>query len=325
MGSPGPSAVDGGPPGPFARAGDGLHLVFGLFLFAMALASLAAGRPRGGAAVAFFGGTLAATALLVRAAGRTSPGPSRALRRLHLVYPLFLVSAVFAGLRFVVPALPVRDDLLYDQALARIDRDWFGVDVVGMSVGAIDARPLLADALMVFYVLYFLMPVVLLAALLLRGQTSAVYPTSFVVSLGLYASYVGYLLVPAFGPRAAYVHLSPPLPRGNLTGALHDILLGLEPQPYDAFPSAHVVMGVLCAVLAWPLGGVLRWGMAVVAAGTVASTLLLRYHYLVDDLAALAVVAAALLAAGALQRRAARRRAAPGGHGERMEEFLGGG
>ena len=103
-----------------------------------------------------------------------------------------------------------------------------------------------------------------------------------------------------------------------VTGTLHDWILHLEPQPWDAFPSAHVVLGLLCAVLAWPRGGALRWTMAVVGAGTAVSTVVLRYHWLVDVLAGFAVIALALGAAYAIERRASRAAA----QGDRMLGLL---
>ena len=184
---------------------------------------------------------------------------------------------------------------------------------------------------MLFYFLYFLMPVVAFALLLRAGDRGRTYRAAFGIGLGVYACYMLYLLVPAAGPRHAYVGRSAPLPEGWITGALHDFIKGLEPQPWDAFPSAHVVLGVLCAWAAWPMGGWKRWSMAIVAAGTSASTLLLRYHYVVDDVVSLAVVAAAVVAVRLIDARVARRAAAaapapaaePGDHPDRMADLLG--
>ncbi len=318
---------------PFARALDALHLTTGCGFLVLALAAFARGAPRSGTAVAWFAALLAATAAVAGTVHRGGAPRSAVLPALHTAWTLVLLPLVFTGLRFLVPALPAGPaqeavgDLAvrrWDGPLAALDRDWLGVDVARWSETVL--TPGLADGMMVFYAAYFLMPVVLLAALWRSGGRLGVYRPAFAVAGGLYACYGLYLLFPTCGPRHAYVLLSEPLPRGHLAGAVHDLIRDLEPQPYDAFPSAHVVLGVLCARFAWPLGGGIRWGMAVAAAGTIASTVVLRYHYVVDDLAGLAVAAAALAATGLLGRRAARKAdAGPDvGHGDRMETLLGG-
>jgi membrane-associated phospholipid phosphatase len=179
-----------------------------------------------------------------------------------------------------------------------------------------------ADVLMLFYFLYFAMPLGAFAAFVARKDGGAAYRGMFAVALGVYACYVLYLIVPAAGPRHAYVDRSAPLPEGWICGRLHDFIRDGEPQPFDAFPSCHVVLGLLCAIQVWDLGGRIRWTMAFVAAGTVVSTLALRYHYLVDDLAGIGIVAVALAATEVLRRRAARRTAAAP-HGDRMADLLG--
>jgi len=295
---------------PFARAADALHLLFGATFLTLALAAFARGAPSSPSAVLLFGTLLAAATTVAGLARRTDAAP---LRHLHLALALLVLPVVFAGLGLLVPALPERR---FDAELAAFDRA-LGVDVPRWSERVL--TPALADVMMVFYFLYFLMPLVLLGALV-RDRVR-IYRASFTIALGLYASYLGYLVVPAYGPRPAYAGLSAPLPEGMVCGRIHDFILALEPQPFDAFPSAHVVLGTLCAAAAWPVGGWLRWSMAVVAAGTIASTVFLRYHYAVDDLAGFAVAAVALLAERLLARRAARKAAAS--H-DRMGELLGG-
>ncbi len=304
---------------PFARALDALQLVALSFFLAVALGGLARGADGAGTATAIEGSLLAATALLASRVRRE--GSPAVLRNLHLGWSLFVLPAVFVSLRWLVPSVapPLRR---FDGPLAALDRDWCGVDVPRWSEGFL--TPPVADVFMVFYFLYFLMPVVLFAALLRRGDRRLTYRATFTVVFGVWACYMLYTLVPAAGPRHAYVGLSAPLPEGFVTGRIHDFIRDLEPQPFDAFPSAHVVLGVLCMAVALPLGGWLRPAMVLVAAGTVASTVVLRYHYLVDDLAGLAVVGASLAATRSLDARIARR-SADEGHADRMADLLGGG
>lgn len=304
--------------GPFARALDALHLVGLSFFLAAALAALARGEDGAGKAVAVYGALLAATAVLAAAVHREGSPP--ALRGVHVGWTLVVLPVVFTAIRFLTAAVapPGRR---FDDALAAMDRDWLGVDVARWSEGFLTAP--VADVFMVFYALYFLMPVAAFAAFVRTEDRARTYRSLFVVAAGVYACYALYVLVPAAGPRHAYVGRSTPLPEGWITGWTHDFIRDLEPQPFDAFPSCHVVLGLLCAILSWPVGGWLRWTMAVAGAGTAASTVVLRYHYLVDDLAGLVVVAAALGGAWFLDRRIARRAASPS-HPDRVADLLAG-
>ncbi len=304
---------------PFARALDALHLLGISYFLAMAMAGFARGADLAGTAILAYGALLAATAAVAGRAHRPGPVPAW-FRHLHLWWSLVVLTSVFAALRWLVPsaAPPGRQ---FDDALAALDQRLFGVDVARWSEGFL--TPGIADVFMVFYVLYFAMPVATLVALVRREDRGSAYRSIFIVTFGLYACYALYLLVPAAGPRHAYVGRSAPLPQGHFTGFAHDFILHSEPQPFDAFPSAHVVMGLLCAAITWPLGGWLRWTMAAVGAGTTISTVVLRYHYVVDDVVALGVVGAALLAARLLDARIARKAAAS--HADRMGDLLGGG
>lgn len=299
---------------PFARANDAVHLLGISFFLSVAMAALARGAPAAGTAALFYGGLLAATAWMAGRAAREDDLPS-ALRNLHAAWPFLALPAVFTGLRWLAPAVapPGRR---FDDAMAAFDREWCGLDVARWSEGFLTAP--IADFFMVFYALYFALPVAVFAAYLLRARREDLYRALFTVSSGLYACYALYVLVPVVGPRHAHVGRSAPLPTGWITGRMHDFIAGLEPQPFDAFPSAHVVLGLLCAVLCWRFGGWIRWSVAAVGALTAVATVVLRYHYLVDDLAGLVVLAAALGAAEVLARRAARK-----SEKGRMAELLG--
>lgn len=305
---------------PFARALDALHLVALSFFLAAALGGVARGAEGAGTAAAAFGILLAATAALAALVRREGSPP--VLRALHVGWCLVSLPATFTALQWL-QASAARTAVDFDERLWALDREWLGIDVARWSEGFL--TPPVADVFMAFYFVYFLMPLAAFVALLREGDRSRAYRAMFVVAFGVYASYMLYLLVPAAGPRHAYVNRSAPLPEGWITGALHDFIRNLEPQPFDAFPSCHVVLGILCAAMTWSIGGWFRWAMAVAAAGTVASTVVLRYHYVVDDLAGLAVVGLALAALRLLDGRLARKAAEAEAHGDRMTDLLAGG
>ena len=306
---------------PFARAHDAVHLVGLCFFLCMALAGWVRGAPDAGKGTAAFALLVAATCWLSRRAAAGEMGAG--LRNLHLVWALVVLPLSFNALRWLVPAALMdgsRGVTDFDLLLGGLDRRWFGVDVPRWREGFLTAP--VADLFMAFYALYFVMPLALLWGLASRGDRLLTYRATFTIAVGAYGCYMLYLLVPAAGPRHAYVGLSEPLPRGWITGALHDFIRDLEPQPFDAFPSAHVVLGLLCGALAWPVGGWFRWAMAVVGVGTAVSTVVLRYHWLVDVVAGLAIAAVALAAAWALARRAARR-GAEGAEGAEAHDRMG--
>jgi membrane-associated phospholipid phosphatase len=108
-------------------------------------------------------------------------------------------------------------------------------------------------------------------------------------------SYIGYLIVPARGPRFLLKHLQHiPLQGLWLFQGMQSTLDRLESAHYDCFPSGHTEL----TILAW-------WGSRMVSnrlfkvyfAYTpliIFATVYLRYHYSVDVLAG-AVVAAGLI------------------------------
>ena len=109
---------------------------------------------------------------------------------------------------------------------------------------------------------------------------------AFLIALGFLASYIGYLLVPARGPRFLLKHLQHiPLQGLWLFQAMQNALDRLESAHYDCFPSGHTEL----TILAW-------WGSRMVSKRLfrvyfaytpciIFATVYLRYHYTVDVLA----------------------------------------
>lgn len=124
-----------------------------------------------------------------------------------------------------------------------------------------------------------------------------------------------YLVVPGFGPHAAFAELFPePLPAGRWHDALMRTVAAAGAQK-DIFPSLHTAGPVFLAVfafrhrrepwarVAWPI-------TAFVTANIALATLVLRWHYGVDVVAGVALgIAAAAAAAVMPAADAARRRA----------------
>lgn len=146
--------------------------------------------------------------------------------------------------------------------------------------------PALTEFLQLVYTLF--VPAVLLVAFLLwkrRYYTEFRY-YAFLIAVGFLVSYIGYLLVPARGPRFLLSHLQHrPLEGLWLFHAMQSTLDRLESAHYDCFPSGHTEL----TLLAW-------WGSRMVnkkwfriyfayTPFLIFATVYLRYHYTVDVLA----------------------------------------
>ena len=129
---------------------------------------IARGADSSGTAVLLYAGLLAASTALAGRFHGTAPRP-RWVESLHLGWTLIVLPIVFAGIRYLVPAFAGGRE--FDDELAALDRDWFGVDIPRWSEGFL--TPPVADAAMLFYFLYFLMPVAAFAMLVRAGITPA--------------------------------------------------------------------------------------------------------------------------------------------------------
>jgi membrane-associated phospholipid phosphatase len=169
------------------------------------------------------------------------------------------------------------------------------------------------DAFSVAYIVYFALPVVVLATLVRRGWILDARIVMRTLLIAYYMHYALYVAMPVVGPiRAAEV---PATVRsqlsaqgGRLSQHLRRGIGALERTPQDAFPSAHTSIAVLVALFARRLrmrGHVL---FSIAAAAIVCSTVVLGYHYVVDVVAAFPIAWLAWRvthSSGGMARRAA--------------------
>jgi membrane-associated phospholipid phosphatase len=164
--------------------------------------------------------------------------------------------------------------------------------------------PALTEFLQWVYTLF--VPAVLFVAVMLwRKQRKTDFQYyAFLIALGYLVSYVGYILVPARGPRFLLNHLQHfPLQGLWLFQAMQSALDRLESAHYDCFPSGHTEL----TILAW-------WGSRMVSKGwfriylaytpcIIFATVYLRYHYTVDLLAGIVTAAVLILTAPMLYQK----------------------
>lgn len=267
---------------------DVLHLVVLILLLAASPLAIRRGGADLWLPVGYAG---LAAAIWALAAGRASRPENRLLAGAHFWYPLAAVPLVFWSLYWIVPGVnpgPLNDDLLISW-----DRALFGFDTIAWHRGL--ESPLLTDVMHLFYLSYFFLPVLLVVRLLRAGRRAALSESIFVLCLSFYLCYVGYVALPAAGPRFAVYH-SNEMHGLILTQPLRDLIDSLEPSKADAFPSAHAAVTLVVLVLALRHAPRLGRWLVPVSIGILASLVYARYHYAVDVLAGVVWAAAALVA-----------------------------
>jgi len=207
-------------------------------------------------------------------------------------YPVIYVASCY---KEMADFLPLARHVIYDQQLADLDERIWGLQP-GVWLSRIQS-PVFTEFLQWIYT--FFIPAVLLVAFLLwlRGHYAEFQYYAFLIALGYLVSYLGYVLVPARGPRFLlkdFEHL--PLHGLWLFQGMQSTLDKLESVAYDAFPSGHTEL----TILAWWSSKAVskRWFSAYFAytLSIIFATVYLRYHYTVDVFAG-ALVAVVLIAA----------------------------
>ena len=207
-------------------------------------------------------------------------------------YPLPYVGSCYKEMAQLIPPIRHTDS---DQWLANLDfRLWHANPTIWLER---IYSPGLTEYLQIVYTLFI--PAVLLVAFLLwwrRDYTNFQY-YAFLIALGFLTSYVGYILVPARGPRFLLRHLEHiPLQGKWLFHSMQHTLDRLESAHYDCFPSGHTEL----TILAW-------WSTRMVSnrlfrvyfaytPSIIFATVYLRYHYTIDVMAG-AVLALILIVA----------------------------
>jgi membrane-associated phospholipid phosphatase len=240
----------------------------------------------------------AATALLAR----DSTGP-RALVRDWLP-----VVAVLACYMLLQPIIEVSVPWRLDAMLAAIDARYLS-GLLEAWRGAFGRPAAFTDAVYVAYLSYYFLPIVA-AALAWRRDPQTFEHTVFAVLLSFYLTYLGYLLMPASGPRLDPADEARLVGGGAISEAARLFLRTAEATTLDAFPSGHttvaVVSAAMGAALCRPAGALGLW---LWAAAIVFATVYIHVHYVIDIAVGLALAGIVIVIAGL------RRRGGPAGPG----------
>jgi len=201
----------------------------------------------------------------------------------------------FSPILFIVLIYESLGDLIQylhpdiDQTLIEIDLFLFGVHpTLWMQRWIV---PWFTDLMSLCYISYYFLPVTLVLVLYVKGRPG-VHPSLFVLTLGYYLSFIGYILFPAVGPRYAMTDLyTVPLGGSFITDFLRDALNAIEHNKRDCMPSGHTQLVLMVLYLSYRYEKILFYIFFPIVCGLILSTVYLRYHYVIDLLvgAALAV------------------------------------
>jgi membrane-associated phospholipid phosphatase len=225
-------------------------------------------------------------------------------------YPLPYVGACYKEMAKLIPAVRGSNA---DQALANLDfRFWHANPCVWLER---IQSPALTEFLQLAYTL-FLPAVLLLAAEIWRRRNYKGFQYyAFLIAMGFLTSYMGYLLVPARGPRFLLASLQHVPLRGLwLFSGMQGGLDRLESVAFDCFPSGHTELTILAC---WGSRMVSKRLFRIYLAYTPAlifATVYLRYHYSVDLLAGAALASILILGAPHFYRKLSQRGVTIGSH-----------
>jgi membrane-associated phospholipid phosphatase len=209
------------------------------------------------------------------------------------------VSIVFNSLGELIASIHATT---YDDFLIAVDHAMFGVHPTVWMERWIS--PTLSALLQFAYISYYFIPLSLGIVLIVKGRFGAFEEVLFGILLCFYLSYVGYLLVPAIGPRFTLSHLQTgDLQLYPLIETIQEALNALEKNKTDAFPSGHTAVSLMCLYYAWKEREKKLFAVFVpVVTGLLISTVYLRYHYVIDVIAGIALTGLTIALAPGLQR-----------------------
>jgi membrane-associated phospholipid phosphatase len=201
---------------------------------------------------------------------------------LHILLTVVTILLIFNSLGDLIPGLRHRT---FDEMLVKIDYFLFGAHPTIWLEQFI--TPTRTAIFQIAYSSYYFIPLSLGIVLIINAKFTVFDETLFGIVLCFYLSYLGYLLVPAIGPRFTLDHLqNSGLQAGPWITMIQETLDGLEHNKTDAFPSGHVAVALVTLFYAWRSREKLLFKMLLPLVSTlIVSTVYLRYHYVVDVMA----------------------------------------
>ena len=205
--------------------------------------------------------------------------------------PVLLVFEVYDGLGYMLHQINPHDA---DSVLLQIDRLLFGTDPTLWLQQFV--TPFLNDLVHLAYFSFYLVPILLAVVLWAKGKREAFNRFILGAANAFYLCYLGYILVPAAGPRATLA----PFYRVSLEGtAITDFVRGFvasaESLQWDCFPSGHTAVILVVLWYAFREESAAFYFLLPIACLLLVSTVYCRYHYVIDLMAGIPVAAISVL------------------------------
>jgi membrane-associated phospholipid phosphatase len=213
------------------------------------------------------------------------------IEQIKFWYPVPLIFLTFKELYLMVKPM---HDFDYDHILINIDRWIFGQDPTTVLFSI--SNPLLTELLQIVYGTFFFLPVILGINLLMKKRMFDFEYSTFIIVLGFFLSFIGYLIFPAIGPRFTIHNFDTTnleLPGIFFTNFLREIVNAGESIPTgtlnpadlvqrDVFPSGHTQMTLLVMYLSVKFKVRSKYFFIPNGILLIFSTVYLRYHYVID-------------------------------------------
>ena len=198
-------------------------------------------------------------------------------------YPLILTAAFYPQLGIINTGV----GLVHDGTVQAWEQALFGSQV---SMTWHQAMPnlLLSEILHFCYGSFYWIIIFAPVFLFFRAPNERFERGAFVITLVLYACYLGFALFPVAGPRYFFGVAAGPEAQGPIARAVHSILEGGSAWG-TAFPSSHVAAAGAAAFVLWPDARRTALVLAPISLGVPLGTVYGQFHYGVDALAGVIV------------------------------------
>jgi membrane-associated phospholipid phosphatase len=210
--------------------------------------------------------------------------------------PVPVLPYIFLSLGRLIPLVNPRS---MDPLLLEWDRRILGAEAQ-TELYALHLPSWTADLLTVAYSSYFFLAIALVVTLIIVRDRHLPQVAAAII-LTFLLSYLGYFVVPAYGPRTTVaVQRYASLPDGMVGGQLRDLLDTWERTKTDAFPSGHTMVTLAILYCARRRFRPLYNAILPIGSLLIAATVLLTYHYIVDVIAAIPLTVVSLSTAALL-------------------------
>jgi len=228
--------------------------------------------------------------LLVYALLRWAATSGRLFRFLFLCSLIGLVIGIFEGIGSILPHLHAADikAMKADSVLSQLDQRVFGGDPTKWFGPVL--TPFTVTVLQICYTSYFFLSLVVMVVIVRKKGFQSLLSWLAVIIGCFFTTYIGYYLVPAYGPRVFNTYAEP-LPHTGLSAGISAAIDSLDMIRLNAFPSGHVAVTLVYLAILFYESKRIAWICLPLVVGLVVATVALRYHYLIDIVAGVLVAA----------------------------------